>query len=44
MSWPTSARVLGLCGLAASLLLTTRQLEVAGGVMAVANVYALVRG
>lgn len=44
MSWPSSARVLGFCGLGASLLLVVGCVPGAGAVMAVANVYALVRG
>ena len=44
MKWPSSPRVLGCCGLAASLSMVGGYLVPAGLVMAAANVYALVRG
>lgn len=44
MSWPSSARVLGVCGLAASGFIITGLLMPAGVVMAAANMYARIRG
>lgn len=44
MKLPSAARVLGIGGLVASLLLVWGVIQAAGCVMVVANVYALVRG